>query len=277
MTAPLPFAGIGELLPSSAESTAFGFTVARLSVGGDCEREVAERRAVAERVARAVLGAPQHTVILRFPSELVELARWEWPADRRGQHAGTLVYWEDESLEEPPIPSGLVSTVVRNGEHPSSAFVTDSLAVFLDSFRNYVNHYSYNREIPSDIARDGYADWARRTIADEAGAAVLLREPNGEAIAAATVRLHHDGGGAVAEVELASVSHARQGSGRYRDLWSTIREVARRSGAERLIISTQASNVRVQRAWARLGLVPLASFDTHHVSRRSPTPQGAID
>lgn len=276
MTTALPFAGIGGLVPSPAESTAFGFTVARLSIGGDWASEIAEPRTVAERIARTVVDAPQHTVILRFPTELVELARWEWPADRRGQHAGTLVYWEDESIEEPPIPSALVSTVVRNGEQPSSGFVTDSLAVIADSFDGYANHYSYNHEIRSEIVRDGYVDWARRTIADEAGAAILLTNES-EAIAAATLRLHHHERGTVAEVELASISRARQGSGHYRELWGIIRQVARLSGAARLVISTQASNVRVQRAWARLGLVPLASFDTYHVSRPSPTPHGGTD
>lgn len=276
MTTALPFAGIGGLVPSPAESTAFGFSVARVSIGGAWAREIAEPRAVAEHVARTVVDAPQHVVIVRFPTELVELASWDWPVDRRSQHAGTLVYWEDMSIDEPPPPSTLAATMVQNGEQPSSGFVTDSLAVIADSFDGYANHYSYNHEIRSEIVREGYVDWARRTIADEAGAAILLRNES-EAIAAATVRLHHHEGRTVAEVELASVSRARQGSGHYRELWGIIRQVARRSGAERLVISTQASNVRVQRAWARLGLVPLASFDTYHVSRPSPTPHGGTD
>lgn len=266
MTVALPFAGIGGLVDSPSESAAFGFSVARLSIGGAWATETAEPDAVAEQVSRAVLAAPHHTVIVRYPTELVVLAAWDWPAGIRAQHAGTLVYWEDASLADPPLPTNLAVEIAQTGEQPTSDFVADSLSVIADSFDGYVNHYSYNREIRSNIVRDGYVEWARRTIGDETGAAILLRSGS-EAVAAATLRLHSDERATVAEVELASVSRARQGSGHYRELWQSIRSVTRRSGADRLVISTQASNIRVQRAWARVGLVPLASFDTLHVSR----------
>ena len=179
------------------------------------------------------------------------------------QHAGTLMYWEDPLLLEGSMEVESNAIMFRGGSKPPAAFVDSATAVIADSFDGYLNHYAYNTLVPAAVARDGYVDWARRTVADAAGAAILLRD--GEAaIAAATLRFNTGGKAVVAEVELASVVSTEQGAGRYRELWSVVRRMARDSGAERLIISTQASNIRVQRAWARLGLVPLAAFDTIH-------------
>ena len=40
-----------------------------------------------------------------------------------------------------------------------------------------------------------------------------------------------------------------------------------RRGLPRVIISTQVSNVRVQRAWVRAGMKPFAAVTTLHVAR----------
>ena len=263
MSTALPFAGMGALLSSPAESVAFGFEVARLSIGGTWADDVADAGVLAHRVENILLHATEDTVIVRFPSELVEVARLELPGRRRLQHAGTLVYWEDPLLDKSAHDTELHTVVFRGGKQPSSGFVGSAIDVVADAFDGYLNHYAYNVQIPTEMAREGYADWARRTIADPAGAAMLLSDDAGS-IAAATLRFHTGGEPLVGEVELAAVVSDRQGSGRYRDLWSAIRTTAHEAGAERLIISTQASNIRVQRAWARLGLLPLMCFDTVH-------------
>lgn len=263
MSTALPFAGMGELISSPAESAAFGFRVARLSIGGAWAAEFGDADELAHRVTEILRQATEDTVIVRFPSELVEVARLDRPGGRRLQHAGTLLYWEDPLSDSATLGAGLEAVVLRGDSQPPVGFVDSAIAVVTDSFDGYLNHYAYNVHIPAAIVRDGYVDWTRRTIGDPAGAAILLRDGD-EAIAAATLRFHADGEGVVGEVELASVASHRQGAGRYRDLWSAIRRTAHESGAERLIISTQASNIRVQRSWARLGLVPLASFDTVH-------------
>jgi hypothetical protein len=274
----LPFAGVGELAHSPVESAAFGFDVARISVGGAWSAELGDADEVERHVAGRLARAAEDTVILRFPSDLVEVARLDPRDGRQLRHAGTLLYWEDPSsadaTHDTEIGVGVDVVVSRGGSAPPPGFIASATAVIADSFEGYLNHYAYNTRIPAAIARDGYVDWARRTIADTAGVAILLTAGD-SAIAAATLRIHTDGDAVVGEVELASVAKAEQGAGRYRDLWSAIRRAAREASAERLIISTQASNIRVQRAWARLGLVPLMSFDTCHVvAPRAADPLG---
>lgn len=263
MSTALPFAGVGELVSSPAESAAFGFEVARLSIGGAWKEHVSGADELARQVVEILKQATAETVILRFPSELVAIARLDQPGGRRLQHAGTLLYWEDPLSEDSLLGAGFEAVVSSGGLEPPAGFVNSAATLVADSFNGYINHYAYNLQIPPDIARDGYVDWTRRTIADPAGVSILLREGD-RAIAMATLKIHASGEAVVGEVELAAVAPDQQGGGRYRDLWRAIRGTARESGAKRLIISTQASNVRVQRAWARLGLIPLIAFDTVH-------------
>jgi len=262
----LPFSRTSNLAPSDSESDAFGFEVARLSIGGNWHRDAGSSNALVSNVIEVLDAEPVDTVIIRFPSDFVALASLAETATRRLHHAGTLVYWEDPLVNDgPSSPKGRLE-ISPSGTEPTSAFVADAVALIADSFAGYVNHYSYNGRIPNDVAQAGYVDWTRRTIADPSGIGVVVHDETGP-VAVATVRLHTDDEGTVAEVELAGVVRARQGSGWYATLWSGIREAVSAAGASRLIISTQVSNVRVQRAWARLGMVPLAAFDTVHAER----------
>jgi GNAT superfamily N-acetyltransferase len=276
----LPFSGTGALVPSRLESDAFGFSVARLSIGGAWANDLPNADELASRVLRLVEQASENTIIVRFPSELVQVARLQWPGTRRAQHAGTLLYWDDPLTAASLLTIGLEAEVHKRGSPATDEFVAATLSIVADSFEGYLNHYVYNEQIPAAVARDGYVDWARRTIADTESAAVLLRE-EGEAIAAATLRFHVAGPTVVCEVELAAVASSRQSAGVYQDLWGVIRQAAHDAGAERLIISTQASNMKVQRAWARLRLLPLASFDTVHLIKHwepaAPCEPGEID
>jgi len=265
MSVALPFAGVGDVTASASETSAFGFSVERLTIGGAWQSDAKDAADLAARVTALLEASSANTIILRFPSEIVEIARMPDLAGRRFRHAGTLLYWEDRLVDGGAVSAGIDVDVFRgDGSQQPPGFQDSAAALIADSFDGYLNHYAYNTTIPQAIARDGYIDWARRTIADPAGAAIILRDAAG-ASAVATLRFHGEGATMIGEVELAAVATDRQGAGVYRDLWMAIRDTARQAGAERVIISTQANNIRVQRAWARLGLVPLASFDTIHV------------
>ena len=86
--------------------------------------------------------------------------------------------------------------------------------------------------------------------------------------------------GPVVEVELAGGTAALAGSGAYAALLAAVAGQARARGADRLVISTQAGNIRVQRRWVALGLRPVSAFTTVHSIRRllweqrADAPQG---
>ena len=54
-----------------------------------------------------------------------------------------------------------------------------------------------------------------------------------------------------------------------------LRHVIARAGSlgkESVVISTQASNIAVMRAWARVGMLPTISLNTVHVMKRGSFP-----
>jgi RimJ/RimL family protein N-acetyltransferase len=69
------------------------------------------------------------------------------------------------------------------------------------------------------------------------------------------------------EILLAGLVPAAQGRRLYGDLLLAVERAAGEAGRERLVISTQVQNVRVQRAWARFGMRPFAAVETVHLVR----------
>jgi GNAT superfamily N-acetyltransferase len=70
------------------------------------------------------------------------------------------------------------------------------------------------------------------------------------------------------EVLLAGTAPNFQGRGVYRSLFAGVVARTAELGCLEVVISTQASNIGVQRAWAALGLRPFAAFTTVHVRSR---------
>ena len=100
---------------------------------------------------------------------------------------------------------------------------------------------------------------------------MVLEQAGTEAIGLAT--LAHTAG--TTEILLAGIIRAARGRRRYAHLLAGVEEAARAHGAERLVISTQAHNAGVQRAWARYGFEPVGSVHTVHAVRRDLLPGGA--
>ena len=69
----------------------------------------------------------------------------------------------------------------------------------------------------------------------------------------------------VAEVLLAGIAEGHQNQGLYPHLMKEMINAARANGAKQLVISTQASNIAVQRVWARVGLRPILSVENCHL------------
>ena len=67
-----------------------------------------------------------------------------------------------------------------------------------------------------------------------------------------------------AEILLAGLTSAAQGRGLYPLLLKAVGQQAMARGCPRVTISTQAHNIRVQRAWAKAGFRPFAAITTVH-------------
>ena len=247
------------LASSPSETARFGHAVERLTVGSDWKRECT-RVQLGERLHELLASSAARTIILRYPSDAPFVPQELGNHGRALYPAGSLLYWE--RVEPfPPSPGGV--TMLQ-----SPGIVEDVMsqlrAVLADSFAGYINHYSVNPLIREDAITDGYLEWAESTILDP-GNRVFLLSIDGRAAGVATVECPEDA--SHWEIQLAGMISSLQGKGHYAQLVGGVLAAAREFGVPRVIISTQAHNVRVQRAWARLGFLPFASIDTVHLVR----------
>ncbi len=250
--------GVGEVVASPRESARFGLTVSRLTVGTGWEGGIEQ---VAEAVWSRIGADDSDILILRYPSELVRLPSFGMGLEGRTVlPAGSIVYWSGspQRMLAAAEPSDATVSLVAGDEWPSAAEVFDAL---VDSFTGYVSHYAANPLLDGALVAEGYREGAESTLADAAGRVYAMTDDD-RVIGVAVVKELDDG---AREIELAGMVADAQGAGLYGQL---LRAVAADSGEAELYISTQSHNIRVQRAWARAGLLPLQSMDTVHVLRQ---------
>ncbi|GAB3063242.1 hypothetical protein GCM10027053_27370 [Intrasporangium mesophilum] len=248
---------------SPLESSRFGVTVGRLSVGWDGEEQKA-----AEFVATVLSSAQEELVIGRWPSRMLTLGAVAAQSGRAVLHADALVYWEappavvlnaTEATPDPTIHVGPASS------DPETAVEAVRMIVE-DSFQAYGNHYLANPDLSAEAALAGYVEWAERTLEDRPDDVMLMRV-DGRPLGVATLIFDRDADDL--EIELAGLARSAQGKGLYGRLLGECARQAASRGSRRLLISTQVQNIRVQRLWSRAGMVPFAAFDTVHATTPS--------
>lgn len=256
---------------SPLESERFGLSIGRVTIGIQADPE--EIRA---RLPRVLGSANEDLLIVRYPAAQVWIGSLLAQAGHQVVPAGALTYWEADAgsvaAHPGPTPEADDLDVVPAAELGGAAeiqAVIDELVA--DSFAGYGNHYAASpRLLDPEAALAGYRDWARRSVSG-AGGALVLRQ-GGTPIGVAT--LEHSPDGKDLEILLAGLVSAAQGKGRYGALLTAVDAHATRVGARRVIISTQAHNVRVQRAWVRAGLRPFAAIETAHLTRAAAVSEG---
>ncbi len=130
------------------------------------------------------------------------------------------------------------------------------------SFEGYYGHYHADPNLPDDKCDEVYIDWAKksvtsRDVADE----VLVVENDNRLDAFATLRMNNEQEG---EGVLFGVAPHAQGQGMYRSMMIEGMRWCKAQGAERMVVSTQITNIAVQKVWARLGFEMDHSYYTLH-------------
>lgn len=240
-----------RVVKSPSESSRFECAVTRVDIGAATTQEVAE----------GLAGADGDVLIVRFDARRRDLATVLASTGRRVLPAGTLTYWERvvESVVEDEGGSSEVE--VRPISELGSAGRSIVEAIVRDSFASYPNHYAVNPLFDPDRAAAGYVEWALSRINDADGHVLVLCR-SGEPIGVATMTDL----GTELEIELAGLVASAQGRGDYGTLLAGCLRTAVRTGKARVVISTQADNVRVQRAWIKAGFKPFAAVETVHLA-----------
>ncbi|MGC2790407.1 MAG: GNAT family N-acetyltransferase, partial [Candidatus Sulfotelmatobacter sp.] len=108
----------------------------------------------------------------------------------------------------------------------------------------------------------GYVSWAVRSLSSKQVATeVLVAEIDKKIVGFLTLRLNSP-----EEMEglLIGVAPEGQGIGVGRSLMVNGLELCKRQQAKRMLISTQVTNVAVQKVWCRVGFEPADSYYTLH-------------
>jgi hypothetical protein len=205
-----------------------------------------------------MLAGEDDGLVLRFPPTLTELPDVLAQSSRDVLVADALVYWDAQPkglVAQAPTATGL--SILRG-----TALAPTLEEVVRATFAQYPNHYSVNRLFPPDRVLTGYVEWASR--AAESDRVAVLRD--GEDVVGFVTWITDPDLGHL-EIELAGLVPRARGRGAYPLLLADAGRTALEQGLSRVVISTQSGNVRVQRAWSRLGMLPIASFTTVHAVR----------
>jgi GNAT superfamily N-acetyltransferase len=170
----------------------------------------------------------------------------------------TLVYYARD-LRKAAAGTGASPARVRHAA-PADAAEVERIAA--ETFRGYSGHYHADERLDREKCDETYRSWAVRSVSTPGVAdAVLVAEENARLLGFATLRMNTPDEG---EGVLFGVAPEAQGRGIYRLFMECALEWCREQGARSMVVSTQITNLAVQRVWVRLGFEPSRSFYTFH-------------
>ena len=243
--------------PSPRETDRFGVSMARVVVGLDAAWDASLATALTDACAR-----DEDVLVVRWASDLVQCGAALADSGRDVIPADTLTYWEVATDRLAGAGRALPDDlrVRRDAIDPA-----DLERLVAGVFGGYVNHYTANPLLAADLALEGYVDWVCRTARDDPDGLAVLADGD-ESVGVAT--WFADPTGDLVEILLAGLVPEARGLGWYAALLGEVGRVAAGRGVPRVVISTQAANVAVQRAWVTAGFRPFAAVTTAHAVRR---------
>jgi GNAT superfamily N-acetyltransferase len=170
----------------------------------------------------------------------------------------TLVYCFRDLLKA-SIPLNLVKNTIRPlGPGEEEAVRT----VASEAYREYPGHYHADEKLDRAKCREAYVSWALRSCASRQMAdEVLVAEVEGSIVGFITLRFNSPEEG---EAVVGGVLSSAQGQGIYRDFIIRCMEWFYQRGGKRMVVSTQITNIAVQKVWAKLGFEPSHAYYTFH-------------
>jgi GNAT superfamily N-acetyltransferase len=234
-----------ELSPLDLER--FGVPTAKAIV-----KDPAEARAAIE-TSRG-LGA--RLLMVRCPAEHLQAAQ---VLEELGCRVMDVLVYYAHDLRKPPIPVDTNDVAVR-GLRPEDADRVEAVA--RESFKGYFGHYHADPRVDSTLADEVYVSWAHRScVSREVAAEVLIADDGDALLGFFTLRRNSENEG---EGVLCGVAPAAQGRGIYRSFMIRGMEWCAQQGLSSMVVSTQLTNIAVQKVWSRLGFEPQKSYLTFH-------------
>jgi len=235
---------------SDVDSRRFGVRIGRASVAGAAEVAATLDACASESIQMLIVRCRtddfQALHALQAPGALL---------------MDTLVYYQ-RNLRKGAPPVELKANSIRPVEDRDLPHIAP---VARETFHGYMGHYHVDSRLDSAKADDGYVEWATRMCQtpDRTREEVLVAEhPAGVLAGFATLRLNDPNEG---EGVLFGVHPSAEGRGIYWSFMVRAMEWCLGRGAGRMVVSTQITNLVVQKVWVRLGFEPIKSYYTLHL------------
>jgi len=130
------------------------------------------------------------------------------------------------------------------------------------AFQGYYGHYHADPRLDRSKCDEGYVSWAVRSCTvKQVATEVLVAEHDRKIVGFATLRLNSPEEG---EGVLFGVAPEAQGIGIYRSFMVNGMQWCKEQQVKRMVVSTQVTNVAVQKVWCRVGFEPAHSYYTFH-------------
>lgn len=195
-------------------------------------------------------------LIVRCPAEEIEIAHL---LERQGmQLMDTLVFFSLGlgQWSPPELPSGVATRTLRADEIDIVARIAE------EAYRGYLGHYHSDPRLDRQACDALYVDWSVRLCQPaEYPNMVLLATVDGDPAGYMAFRWRRGEDG---EAVLGGVIASARRRGVYRALLASGLTWLQEQGAEAATVSSQISNVAVQKVWTRLGFEPHHSLYTFH-------------
>jgi GNAT superfamily N-acetyltransferase len=134
--------------------------------------------------------------------------------------------------------------------------------VSTEAFKGYYGHYHADPRLERGKCDEAYVSWAVRSCSlKQVASEVLVAEHDSRILGFATLRMNTPEEG---EGVLFAVAPEAQGMGIYRSFIIDGMKWCKERGFTRMVVSTQVTNVAVQKVWCRVGFEPARSFYTFH-------------
>ena len=236
---------------SEVDSERFGVRVARAHVDGNNLQQAVEFCA-AERINLLIARCPTTELHAAQKMEGLGFSLMD-----------TLVYYSFD-LTKRAIPD-------RSSEAHVRKFVLEDKAqierVAAGAFKGYHGHYHADPRLDPKKCDEGYVSWAVRSYTSKQVATeVLVAEREKKIVGFLTLRLNGPKLNSPKEVEgvLFAVAPEAQGTGVGHSLLAEGLKWCKEQRASDMVISTQVTNLAVQRVWCRVGFEPAHSYYTFH-------------
>jgi GNAT superfamily N-acetyltransferase len=195
-------------------------------------------------------------LIVRVPTNLISKVQ---ELEKEGAFlADTLVYYTRKKVEAiiTTLPEGYTTRLATELD-------SDNLEILAhQTFNGYLGHYHADPNLKKEDCNMVYASWAGISCKEKKVAnAVILIEKDKQIAAFATVKVN-----SASEMEgvLFGVSPAHRNKNLYQSLMCESLNWCSKNNFRQMLVTTQITNLVVQKYWCRLGFEPINSYYTFH-------------